>query len=162
MDLGVSVDVFPIDGAGNTEVEGKESFDRTAIRYGLCIAATWKKYIKGRTRNKKKNLMRFGSFILSRFVTPRKILEKYNNLVSNKDYNESEYVAVYSSPYLPKEVMPRKIYGDGAKVSFESELFNAPQDYDAYLTHIYGDYMKLPPEEERKPLHTTNIYYKEG
>ena len=31
--------------------------------------------------------------------------------------------------------------------------FPSPIEYDKYLSKIYGDYMKLPPENERIPLH---------
>ena len=34
-------------------------------------------------------------------------------------------------------------------VKFESIEVNVPNDYDAFLKSIYGDYMKLPPIEER-------------
>lgn len=36
------------------------------------------------------------------------------------------------------------------KIQFEGETFSAPADPDQYLRNIYGDYMKLPPEEKRK------------
>lgn len=35
------------------------------------------------------------------------------------------------------------------KVKFEGYEFNAPRRYDEYLTHLYGNYMKIPPEEGR-------------
>lgn len=162
IDLGVSVDIFPIDGAGDTEEEAHKSFSDSTVLYGLCIASTWKKYIRGRSKNPKKNLMRFGSFVLSRFVSRIGVLRKFNSLISDKDYDKSRFVAVYSSPYRIKEIMPREVYGAPSKVSFEGELFDAPSDCDRYLTCIYGDYMKLPPEDQRVPLHTTKIYSKES
>ena len=157
-EIGVSVDIFPIDGAGQTVEEAQNSFGSTTVLYGLAIATTWKKYIPGRSKNKKRNLMRYGSFIISRFVNRRAVLKKFNEAVIRKEYESNEYVAVYSSPYRTKEIMEREIYGEPSKVSFEGELFDAPSDCDKYLTNIYGDYMKLPPEDQRVPLHTTNIY----
>ena len=35
-------------------------------------------------------------------------------------------------------------------IQFEDADFPAPHDADQYLRNIYGDYMKLPPEEKRK------------
>ena len=34
---------------------------------------------------------------------------------------------------------------------FEDKVFKSLIGYDRYLTNIYGDYMQLPPEEDRKP-----------
>ena len=35
------------------------------------------------------------------------------------------------------------------KHEFEDEEFNIPQEYDRFLKVAYGDYMKLPSENER-------------
>ena len=36
---------------------------------------------------------------------------------------------------------------------FEDTEFQVPADYDQFLRAIYGDYMKLPPEEKRVCTH---------
>lgn len=41
-------------------------------------------------------------------------------------------------------------------------MYNAPVGYDKYLTQMYGDYMKLPPESERLVPHDIEVYIKEG
>ena len=36
------------------------------------------------------------------------------------------------------------------KMKFEGYDFNVPENYDAFLTGFFGDYMTLPPEEKRQ------------
>jgi len=35
------------------------------------------------------------------------------------------------------------------EMSFEGHMFYVPNDYDAYLRNVYGDYMQIPPEDKR-------------
>lgn len=42
------------------------------------------------------------------------------------------------------------------KLEFEGKLYTVPNNYDAYLTEIYGDYLKIPPESEREFHHLIN------
>ena len=60
------------------------------------------------------------------------------------------------------------IYGEGEanvradyypvkKVPFEGKLYNAPSNYDAYLTQIYGDYMTIPKKEDQNKHNTSVI-----
>lgn len=47
--------------------------------------------------------------------------------------------------------MPKKWFLDVKEYSFEKYKFYGTKDYDDVLTYIYGDYMKLPPEDKRDP-----------
>lgn len=38
-------------------------------------------------------------------------------------------------------------------IMFEGYEFKAPSHYKNFLAHVYGDYMKLPPEEKRRSHH---------
>lgn len=44
------------------------------------------------------------------------------------------------------------------EVEFEGRKFKAPSAYDELLTNEYGDYMQLPPVEERVGHHHTEVY----
>lgn len=46
------------------------------------------------------------------------------------------------------------------EVEFENYKFLSISQYDKYLTLRYGDYMKLPPEDQRHPYHNAQYYWK--
>ena len=43
---------------------------------------------------------------------------------------------------------------------FEDRKFKGPKNYDSVLTRTYGDYMQLPPVEQRVTHHSLTAYYK--
>ena len=48
------------------------------------------------------------------------------------------------------------------EVQFEDDLFKIPEKYDEILKAFYGDYMQLPPEEERIGHHYYKAYKKDN
>ena len=61
--------------------------------------------------------------------------------------------------YNERDVVIREAFDDVVEVNFEGSLFYAMKGYDLWLKNIYGDYMKLPPEEDRIAKHGQNKYY---
>ena len=45
-------------------------------------------------------------------------------------------------------------------IEFEGKLYKTMVGYRDYLSHTYGNYMKLPPEKERIPSHRCEAYIK--
>ena len=43
------------------------------------------------------------------------------------------------------------------ELKFDNRNLFVPTKYDEVLKICYGDYMKLPPEEKRHPMHTNEI-----
>lgn len=58
----------------------------------------------------------------------------------------------YTDRLYPEELFPLKSY------EFEGELFGGPNNADIFLRRCYGDYMRLPPEDARKP-HNVNVKF---
>lgn len=62
----------------------------------------------------------------------------------------SDWVVVSDGSYgLTKETFPSKWLAETASYTFDGVDLMSFKDYDAYLKHMYGDYMKLPPEDQR-------------
>lgn len=65
-------------------------------------------------------------------------------------YNDSEYVGAFIFGYGIRERAKKdEIFSKKIKVEFEKEKFIIPQEYDKYLSNLFGDYMKIPKEEDR-------------
>lgn len=50
----------------------------------------------------------------------------------------------------------REWFAEGTEVEIHGQSFPAPKMYHEYLQFFYGDYMKLPPKEKRKPTHSAD------
>lgn len=64
----------------------------------------------------------------------------------------------YLSPYREKDLSKVEYYNNYKYASFEGHEFRIPVDYDKRLKQLYGDYMKLPPEDQRVG-HVTEAYW---
>ncbi len=53
--------------------------------------------------------------------------------------------------------LPEDLFKKKKQLVFEGITFDVPEDYDSYLKIYYGDYMTLPPEEKREPIHADII-----
>lgn len=64
----------------------------------------------------------------------------------------------YMSPYGIKDVSDINYYDEYIYEKFEGSEFRIPKSYDIRLKSVYGDYMKLPPEDKRIP-HVTHAFW---
>lgn len=69
-------------------------------------------------------------------------------------------VSIHDSRIMVEQSALPKPYYFGARMfeefteyTFEGETFTGVKDYDAYLKVLYGDYMQLPPEDQRENHH---------
>ena len=74
-------------------------------------------------------------------------------------FDNSSKVAVLVWGYGIKEVISYKTACNYIEVPFEQYNFCIPDNYDEYLTNLYGDYMSLPPREERIYKHQARAYW---
>ena len=61
----------------------------------------------------------------------------------------SDELGCVISVYKEKDVYPKTAFASSVDMLFEGHMFSAPAGYDVILRQLYGDYMKLPPVEQR-------------
>lgn len=82
----------------------------------------------------------------------KKLIECKNNLSVLADRPMYVFPGLYKDFMFPDELFPLKRY------SFEGHEFLGPQRSDLFLERCYGNYMELPPVENRHP-HYSVVFF---
>ena len=159
--LGVSMDVFPVDGLGASREEAVAIFRKTAFRRELLNAAAWQRYTRSKTHSLWTEPVRLGLFLLSRLIRPKKMLRAVDRFSRSHPFETSVWAGDVYGSYRLREIMEKRIFSDYTDVTFEGRSLRALKSWDEYLTNIYGDYMTLPPEEKRVTHHSYRVYRRE-
>ena len=78
----------------------------------------------------------------------RQALGTFCLMLSMKAPENSKYICTYdAAPFTPKYT--RDEWESFILTEFEGYMFPVPEQYDALLTRMYGNYMQLPPEDQR-------------
>ena len=159
--MGVFIDIYPLDGLGQTEEE--------ALKYGLkgdrlsslCYQSTRKRYAVEITKGFIKKVIKFPAFLVAKMCGKKFFVKKLSKLAAQKNYEDCNNVG--SIVWLQggmKDIFKKEWYDNYVKVPYEKYEFRVPARYDEILTHIYGNYMELPPEEDRIGHHYYDAYEK--
>ncbi|BFT66393.1 MULTISPECIES: phosphorylcholine transferase LicD [Parvimonas] len=147
---GVFIDIFPFDGY----VKGQNKVLDLRVKENPVFEESDTNIISNTLNGLGKKLTyKLGETIPNKLKTD---LSKLSVPKDNPSFEESEYVAclVDSFSIIP---FKKEFLGKGTKVDFEGIKVNAPENYDEYLKILYGDYMKLPPEDQRENHHNFHI-----
>lgn len=156
-DMGVFVDIFPIDGMNIKK--WKRPISKTVFLTQCLVTASYKKMpkIKNKFKYFAKSILRlytkmFGwKYWLKRH---EKYIKKY------QDLDKFEHRYAFSGCYRYKDIMPKELFDEVIELKFEDTKFLAPKNYDYYLSSLYGDYMTPPPPEKQVTHHDLKIYKK--
>lgn len=89
-------------------------------------------------------------------------MREYKDLILNQAVDYSSAKRFYSISGLPdfSNVFNYDLFKDTTDALFEGRRLRVVSDYNRFLTDQYGNYMELPPEEERHPYHGGVFYWK--
>lgn len=151
--LGVFIDIFPLDYSdGKTGLFSNYMLLRTLVR----IQSFRFTHVKDRIIP-----LKFFSYVVKALFWGLK-RTTIPNLVKNKlIQHKGEYRISYCGLYGRKEVFPAKFLHERKLMQFEdTQLYGVVPAHDM-LSHVYGDYMQLPPEDQRH-IHLLDIQLLEG
>jgi len=84
-------------------------------------------------------------------IPEKAIKNRYNKYVKFRNRKSTKLVKCLTFPACNRVYgYKREWYEDTIDIEFEGVTFKGSRNYDEYLTFLYGDYMKLPPVEQRK------------
>ena len=145
---GIYIDVFPLDGFGQTKEDGlkhnkKVAFLDNLLSVRVCAVRKGRSFIKNAAAT-------LGNVLP---INEGKLIRKIDKICASRDFDQYKYVGNMMSVYRHKEMMPKSYYGTPKLYSFEEIQVYGVEDAESYLTHLYGDWRKLPPVEKRVSLH---------
>lgn len=154
-ELGVFIDIYPLDGLADNMSEAldkKRKAHKLLVRY--LRACNFDCYNKDINPTK-----RLAKCILSLMLgKPERYQEQLNALCTERSFDSSKYVGLVSWTETPDaDIYERTWFEDTVYMPFEDMNVPVPSGYDLLLRSEYGDYMQLPPKEERVGHHFYSI-----
>ena len=145
---GIFLDVFPIDYLGDSPDECRTRYRRIKFLYDFYLTRV-------AAIDEHRSILKNCAIKVSRclpFIDNSKLRMRLDQ--SCAAYNKPlSWGGNLLGNWGIKEVMPVSIMGIPTEYEFEGLKVFGAQDYDGYLTHLYGDWRKLPPKEKQVTHH---------
>lgn len=161
-DLGVWIDIFPLDAVSDDPVSFEKTYTKLKRLYDL--SGRRRKALRAFSKEKplSYNLNTIKKRVLAFFKRrPEFYIDKITEICGSYSYGSTSYVAQLACP----GIMARYDIKDVESVhltDFEDTQLYIADGFDRMMKAVYGDYMKLPPENERVPQQDyIHFYWKE-
>lgn len=156
-DFGLYVDIFPVDGLPGNKILRNIHLKRIEfLRQLVCI----KNMPTNKRRNKLKQMMTRSLKLLIKRVSVNYINRRMNKLAQMYKYPDSPYAGNLLWCTNRVKSFPREYFDDYTTIEFEGRQFQSIAEYNNWLTYTYGNYMSLPPVEQRVSNHSFKAFSK--
>lgn len=157
-ELHLAIDIFAVDGLPENENELSDVFTKVRFWKRLLVLAS-ARLGEGKTLFKK--CFKFIPQAMVLLYGRKRCLRQIERIAERYPYEKCTYVgALMGGEYGVGERMLKAEFEKQVNVIFEGVTFPTFSCWDTYLRNLYGDYMKLPPEESRK-IHYQATYIDE-
>ncbi len=155
---GVYVDVFPVDGFPDNQQEINSLLGRATSLLNRDLRWATKEY---RVKTKKKDIfLHYLKYLCRRLLVDshQRTVDKIDNMFLSNGF---EVMPMAGSFFFDRMegILPRTVYEQYKRIEFENCSFCCISNTHIYLESLYGDYMQLPPVEERVGRHNIHAYW---
>lgn len=156
---GIYIDVFPMDFLSEDPVY-REKINKKLDRLYALVGA---KVLRWRPRHSRlKTFAAALSCTFLAFVPVGRLRKKIDRLISLSSKNPSSLVGILAiRKTIPAYCFDAAWMTNVVLLPFEHLFIRAPREYTKVLETAYGDYMQLPPVEERSYTHSTLSYFRQ-
>lgn len=145
---GIFMDIFPLDYISDKGIIQKLCFKSfSLINAFICSKKKTSEFLY-----KNMSLPFIVTFRIIQCILPLPLLYGLRGLIAKltKALSNKRLVASLAGFHgYPKEIAPFELWAEGTDIDFEGKTVRAPKEYKKLLNHMFGDYMQLPPVEER-------------
>lgn len=161
--IGIFIDIYPLDGLGNTLVDAIRFGRKGDILSTFCYQSTRVHYDPVTLTSGHKLLKAIVKMPVycGAKMKGKDYFQRQLSKLARIPYDEAEYVG----PVIwlvggEENIFPRKWFDELINVPYEQYKFKVPKLYDQFLRKMYGDYMQLPPEKDRIGHHFYKAFRK--
>jgi len=155
--LGVFIDIFPMDGFTENSFVQRISMFKARVNFYLLYL--WLDDKKKPTTVRQHVNEKILKPIVKR-MNGKKFSKRIDKLTKRYNYDDGETIAMLTHTLLARRIYKKSDFFPVKKAEFEGLSLNIPKEWHKCLTNAYGDYMVLPPVEERVEKHRLNVKMK--
>lgn len=147
MDEMLWIDIFPTDGISSDSVKAKKTWKAV---HGATRRNAWATLNHQDERGIRKIVKSIcGGFF--RLGNPQeRMLAAISGAVGDPGYESAERVSCLVGGESSPWTLPKDEYEKTVELEFEGHMLPCMSCWDEFLTELYGDYMRLPPEDQRR------------
>ena len=151
-ELGLNIDVWPLDGVPDNEKKRIRHLNRIKI-YQKCLYGHILKF------DSCEGFLQKLVHIIMLPIPTKFIIRRINCRLMRYRYSDSTVVTCAVDPY--KKSYKKEWFARGVLTPFENAKVYIPNGAVEILEEIYGEYMVLPPEDQRKPHHNIKAFWRD-
>ena len=154
---GIKLDIFVIENTYNNVV--RRNWHGICVQAGLFFLSCYRMYAwrdefkKLAEGNRKAGCVMFVKRCIGRLfaLNPKGLYRSVQKKMAQCDDDNSDYITIPSGRnHFFGELYRRDAFMKTHRVAFEGHMLCVTDDYENYLTRLYGNYMEIPPEEKRE------------